>query len=232
MNMMRGFSCRSDVATAVLCRSMTTTGSRATVVLPRGRVLHPPTTPRRHHHHHHHQRPALFVTSNEKYMRLVQTPRPSFRDYSSSLSAPAAAAAARRSSKTLLFAGGCSAAAASLAVAPIRKGGGGDGRRREKARKPPAAAAVAAASSALSSSNTHHVFQVIHIFFILSFMFSYIGSFNLRWLSLTKWNIVWVVVCVFRRRQQVVVMRVSLHCQGCASKVKKHLSKMEGIKIV
>ena len=23
-------------------------------------------------------------------------------------------------------------------------------------------------------------------------------------------------------------MRVSLHCQGCAGKVKKHLSKMEG----
>ena len=28
---------------------------------------------------------------------------------------------------------------------------------------------------------------------------------------------------------QVVVMRVSLHCQGCAGKLKKHLSKMEGI---
>ncbi|KAF6149213.1 hypothetical protein GIB67_026069 [Kingdonia uniflora] len=28
---------------------------------------------------------------------------------------------------------------------------------------------------------------------------------------------------------QVVVMRVSLHCQGCAGKVKKHLSKMEGV---
>ncbi|KAK4799032.1 hypothetical protein SAY86_024397 [Trapa natans] len=28
---------------------------------------------------------------------------------------------------------------------------------------------------------------------------------------------------------QVVVMRVSLHCQGCASKVKRHLSKMEGV---
>ncbi|XP_041011803.1 heavy metal-associated isoprenylated plant protein 35-like isoform X1 [Juglans microcarpa x Juglans regia] len=26
---------------------------------------------------------------------------------------------------------------------------------------------------------------------------------------------------------QVVVMRVSIHCQGCAGKVKKHLSKME-----
>ncbi|XP_012436019.1 uncharacterized protein LOC105762717 isoform X1 [Gossypium raimondii] len=26
---------------------------------------------------------------------------------------------------------------------------------------------------------------------------------------------------------QVVVMRVALHCQGCAGKVKKHLSKME-----
>ncbi|KAK4847107.1 hypothetical protein QYF36_025569 [Acer negundo] len=28
---------------------------------------------------------------------------------------------------------------------------------------------------------------------------------------------------------QVVVMRVSLHCHGCAGKVKKHLSKMEGV---
>ncbi|KZV39292.1 Chloroplast-targeted copper chaperone protein [Dorcoceras hygrometricum] len=28
---------------------------------------------------------------------------------------------------------------------------------------------------------------------------------------------------------QVVVMRVSLHCQACAGKVKKHLSKMEGV---
>ncbi|PRQ20257.1 putative heavy metal-associated domain, HMA [Rosa chinensis] len=28
---------------------------------------------------------------------------------------------------------------------------------------------------------------------------------------------------------QVVVMRVALHCQGCAGKVKKHLSKMEGV---
>ncbi|OAY46566.1 protein SODIUM POTASSIUM ROOT DEFECTIVE 1 [Manihot esculenta] len=28
---------------------------------------------------------------------------------------------------------------------------------------------------------------------------------------------------------QKVVMRVSLHCQGCAGKVKKHLSKMEGV---
>ncbi|CAI9103989.1 OLC1v1002591C1 [Oldenlandia corymbosa var. corymbosa] len=28
---------------------------------------------------------------------------------------------------------------------------------------------------------------------------------------------------------QVVVMRVSLHCQGCAGKLKKYLSKMEGV---
>ncbi|KAF3788153.1 Copper transport protein [Nymphaea thermarum] len=28
---------------------------------------------------------------------------------------------------------------------------------------------------------------------------------------------------------QVVDMRVSLHCQGCAGKVKKHLTKMEGV---
>ncbi|CAN1833592.1 Protein SODIUM POTASSIUM ROOT DEFECTIVE 1 [Linum perenne] len=31
------------------------------------------------------------------------------------------------------------------------------------------------------------------------------------------------------RRFQVVTMRVSLHCQGCAAKVKRHLSKMEGV---
>ncbi|XP_031491644.1 protein SODIUM POTASSIUM ROOT DEFECTIVE 1-like [Nymphaea colorata] len=30
-------------------------------------------------------------------------------------------------------------------------------------------------------------------------------------------------------RFHVVVMRVSLHCQGCAGKVKKHISKMEGV---
>ncbi|PIA48047.1 hypothetical protein AQUCO_01400557v1 [Aquilegia coerulea] len=28
---------------------------------------------------------------------------------------------------------------------------------------------------------------------------------------------------------QEVVMRVSIHCQGCAGKLKKHLSKMEGV---
>ncbi|CAL9043752.1 protein SODIUM POTASSIUM ROOT DEFECTIVE 1-like isoform X2 [Musa acuminata AAA Group] len=28
---------------------------------------------------------------------------------------------------------------------------------------------------------------------------------------------------------QVVVMRVSLHCQACAGKVRKHISKMEGV---
>ena len=28
---------------------------------------------------------------------------------------------------------------------------------------------------------------------------------------------------------QVVVLRVSLHCKGCAGKVKKHIAKMEGV---
>lgn len=28
---------------------------------------------------------------------------------------------------------------------------------------------------------------------------------------------------------EVVVLRVSLHCKGCAGKVKKHISKMEGV---
>lgn len=28
---------------------------------------------------------------------------------------------------------------------------------------------------------------------------------------------------------QVVVLKVSLHCKGCAGKVKKHISKMEGV---
>jgi copper chaperone CopZ len=30
-------------------------------------------------------------------------------------------------------------------------------------------------------------------------------------------------------RLQVVVLRVSLHCKGCAGKVKKHIAKMEGV---
>ncbi|CAO2202831.1 unnamed protein product [Urochloa humidicola] len=30
-------------------------------------------------------------------------------------------------------------------------------------------------------------------------------------------------------QHQVVVLRVSLHCKGCAGKVKKHISKMEGV---
>ncbi|KAK8636579.1 hypothetical protein V6N13_124324 [Hibiscus sabdariffa] len=34
---------------------------------------------------------------------------------------------------------------------------------------------------------------------------------------------------VFQKQLQVVVMRVALHCQGCAGKVKKHLSRMEGV---
>ncbi|XP_028054984.1 protein SODIUM POTASSIUM ROOT DEFECTIVE 1-like [Camellia sinensis] len=33
----------------------------------------------------------------------------------------------------------------------------------------------------------------------------------------------------FHKPPSVVVMRVSLHCQGCAGKVKKHISKMEGV---
>ncbi|KAL1564666.1 protein SODIUM POTASSIUM ROOT DEFECTIVE 2-like [Salvia divinorum] len=28
---------------------------------------------------------------------------------------------------------------------------------------------------------------------------------------------------------QVVVMRVSIHCQGCAAKLSKHISKMQGV---
>ncbi|XP_042063384.1 protein SODIUM POTASSIUM ROOT DEFECTIVE 2-like [Salvia splendens] len=28
---------------------------------------------------------------------------------------------------------------------------------------------------------------------------------------------------------QVVVMRVSIHCQGCAAKLRKHLSRMQGV---
>jgi copper chaperone CopZ len=37
--------------------------------------------------------------------------------------------------------------------------------------------------------------------------------------------------CSTRRTQagQVVVLRVSLHCKGCAGKVKKHIAKMEGV---
>ncbi|KAK9069164.1 hypothetical protein SSX86_013280 [Deinandra increscens subsp. villosa] len=32
-----------------------------------------------------------------------------------------------------------------------------------------------------------------------------------------------------RARDQVVELRVSIHCKGCAGKVKKHLSRMEGV---
>ncbi|CAL1352691.1 unnamed protein product [Linum trigynum] len=34
---------------------------------------------------------------------------------------------------------------------------------------------------------------------------------------------------IIRHSFQVVVMRVSLHCQGCAGQVKRHVSKMEGV---
>ncbi|KAG9459488.1 hypothetical protein H6P81_003996 [Aristolochia fimbriata] len=33
-----------------------------------------------------------------------------------------------------------------------------------------------------------------------------------------------------RQREQVVVLRVSLHCKGCEMKVRKHISRMEGVK--
>ncbi|CAD6231349.1 unnamed protein product [Miscanthus lutarioriparius] len=43
-------------------------------------------------------------------------------------------------------------------------------------------------------------------------------------------NTVMVRSCSTRTGQhQVVVLRVSLHCKGCAGKVKKHISKMEGV---
>ncbi|XP_068637540.1 protein SODIUM POTASSIUM ROOT DEFECTIVE 2-like [Aristolochia californica] len=32
------------------------------------------------------------------------------------------------------------------------------------------------------------------------------------------------------RHEQVVVLRVSLHCKGCEMKVRKHISRMEGVK--
>ncbi|GMI97058.1 HEAVY METAL ASSOCIATED PROTEIN 21, SODIUM POTASSIUM ROOT DEFECTIVE 2 [Hibiscus trionum] len=32
-----------------------------------------------------------------------------------------------------------------------------------------------------------------------------------------------------RSRHQVVVLRVSIHCKGCEGKVRKHISKMEGV---
>ncbi|XP_073009362.1 uncharacterized protein [Typha latifolia] len=32
-----------------------------------------------------------------------------------------------------------------------------------------------------------------------------------------------------RPQEQVVVLRVSLHCKGCEGKVRKHISKMEGV---
>ncbi|KAJ4781347.1 Heavy metal-associated isoprenylated plant protein 36 [Rhynchospora pubera] len=35
--------------------------------------------------------------------------------------------------------------------------------------------------------------------------------------------------CSSRTQDQTVELRVSLHCKGCAGKVKKHISKMEGV---
>lgn len=35
---------------------------------------------------------------------------------------------------------------------------------------------------------------------------------------------------VVKPENQVVVLRVSLHCKGCEGKVRKHISKMEGVK--
>uniref|UniRef100_A0A0D6QWD6 HMA domain-containing protein n=1 Tax=Araucaria cunninghamii TaxID=56994 RepID=A0A0D6QWD6_ARACU len=32
-----------------------------------------------------------------------------------------------------------------------------------------------------------------------------------------------------RKNPKMVVLKVSLHCQGCAKKVRKHISKMEGV---
>eukprot|EP00253_Pinus_taeda_P036182 PITA_36182 len=36
-------------------------------------------------------------------------------------------------------------------------------------------------------------------------------------------------VITLRQNPEVVVLRVSLHCAGCARKVSKHISKMEGV---
>lgn len=38
----------------------------------------------------------------------------------------------------------------------------------------------------------------------------------------------WCELGIGDQSLQVVVMRVSIHCQGCAGKVKKHIAKMEG----
>ncbi|XP_078177852.1 uncharacterized protein LOC144572247 [Carex rostrata] len=35
--------------------------------------------------------------------------------------------------------------------------------------------------------------------------------------------------CSTRTQDQIVELRVSLHCKGCADKVKKHIAKMEGV---
>ncbi|KAK3163153.1 hypothetical protein QOZ80_1BG0098290 [Eleusine coracana subsp. coracana] len=35
--------------------------------------------------------------------------------------------------------------------------------------------------------------------------------------------------CSTRSQHQVVVLKVSLHCKGCAGKVKKHISKLQGV---
>ncbi|KAK8452773.1 hypothetical protein SEVIR_5G168600v4 [Setaria viridis] len=62
------------------------------------------------------------------------------------------------------------------------------------------------------------------------------GSFSSSWSSSEKGRraagdkTAMMRSCSTRTGQhQVVVLRVSLHCKGCAGKVKKHISKMEGV---
>jgi len=34
--------------------------------------------------------------------------------------------------------------------------------------------------------------------------------------------------CSYPQNMQIVTLRVSMHCYGCAKKVEKHISKLEG----
>ncbi|CBI20049.3 unnamed protein product, partial [Vitis vinifera] len=79
-----------------------------------------------------------------------------------------------------------------------------------------------------STPSLDHVFQV-RFMIICKEIFKYFLITKLLNMSFYKIKIISLYMHCQKNIFNVVVMRVSLHCQGCAGKVKKHLSKMEGV---
>ncbi|KAH1098770.1 hypothetical protein J1N35_015691 [Gossypium stocksii] len=82
-------------------------------------------------------------------------------------------------------------------------------------------------------ASSEHVFQVVIIMYsIMPIIFASIKHRYIRIHHLQKNQCLTNRSCKWLYNPflwQVVVMRVAIHCQGCAGKVKKHLSKMEGV---